>query len=363
MQHLHPSPGTKRNIALIIFSAHAWNSSFLGFFCSPTALSAKFSRHELVSLLSFVTSCALRRVARVAASIHSSTWLAFLVFALNADNCKPFFSSNANYLNNVYLVTPKVETLNNPISQFRSFTLLSLLHIRLSRFHQSHIRSLHDDHQAALETWRHCERVTSGKGVFSSCIDHLKQTPPLRCNQCYFIVLLSLSKVQYVISIIHSSACTLECVFRCDVLWKMTEIYLFSCSERMDETHAHMLRHDEWLSMPWLDSFTLLSSVCADAQLIAPTVPSSLVKMISQQQQQQQQHSRSSTSDDDSGCALEEYAWCPPGLKAEQVSPHDCTSFDRVSSSLAQHRFDNSSKVSRKIKCHSSTPSERNIER
>jgi len=39
----------------------------------------------------------------------------------------------------------------------------------------------------------------------------------------------------------------------------------------------------------------------------------------SQQQQQQQQHSRSSTSDDDSGCALEEYAWCPPGLKAEQV--------------------------------------------
>ncbi|CAF3092478.1 unnamed protein product [Rotaria socialis] len=38
-----------------------------------------------------------------------------------------------------------------------------------------------------------------------------------------------------------------------------------------------------------------------------------------QQQQQPQQHSRSSNSDDDSGCALEEYAWCPPGLKAEQV--------------------------------------------
>lgn len=37
------------------------------------------------------------------------------------------------------------------------------------------------------------------------------------------------------------------------------------------------------------------------------------------QQQQLQQHSRSSTSDEDSGCALEEYAWCPPGLKAEQV--------------------------------------------
>ncbi|CAF4673529.1 unnamed protein product, partial [Rotaria magnacalcarata] len=36
-------------------------------------------------------------------------------------------------------------------------------------------------------------------------------------------------------------------------------------------------------------------------------------------QQQPQQHSRSSNSDDDSGCALEEYAWCPPGLKAEQA--------------------------------------------
>lgn len=29
---------------------------------------------------------------------------------------------------------------------------------------------------------------------------------------------------------------------------------------------------------------------------------------------------RNSTSDDDSGCALEEYAWVPPGLKPEQVS-------------------------------------------
>lgn len=28
---------------------------------------------------------------------------------------------------------------------------------------------------------------------------------------------------------------------------------------------------------------------------------------------------QSSTSDDDSGCALEEYAWVPPGLRPEQV--------------------------------------------
>lgn len=31
---------------------------------------------------------------------------------------------------------------------------------------------------------------------------------------------------------------------------------------------------------------------------------------------------RSSTSDDDSGCALEEYAWVPPGLRPEQVRSH-----------------------------------------
>lgn len=32
---------------------------------------------------------------------------------------------------------------------------------------------------------------------------------------------------------------------------------------------------------------------------------------------------RSSTSDDDSGCALEEYAWVPPGLRPEQVGPQE----------------------------------------
>lgn len=35
---------------------------------------------------------------------------------------------------------------------------------------------------------------------------------------------------------------------------------------------------------------------------------------------------RNSTSDDDSGCALEEYAWVPPGLKPEQVRPLKTTS-------------------------------------
>ena len=43
------------------------------------------------------------------------------------------------------------------------------------------------------------------------------------------------------------------------------------------------------------------------------------------------QHSRSSNSDDDSGCALEEYAWCPPGLKAEQVSEHISFTYSNAS--------------------------------
>uniref|UniRef100_A0AAZ3Q8Y3 Uncharacterized protein n=1 Tax=Oncorhynchus tshawytscha TaxID=74940 RepID=A0AAZ3Q8Y3_ONCTS len=40
---------------------------------------------------------------------------------------------------------------------------------------------------------------------------------------------------------------------------------------------------------------------------------------------------RSSTSDDDSGCALEEYAWVPPGLRPEQVQQYfSCLPEDKV---------------------------------
>ncbi|XP_030197272.1 prickle-like protein 1b isoform X2 [Gadus morhua] len=40
---------------------------------------------------------------------------------------------------------------------------------------------------------------------------------------------------------------------------------------------------------------------------------------------------RSSTSDDDSGCALEEYAWVPPGLRPEQVQMYfSCLPEDKV---------------------------------
>lgn len=40
---------------------------------------------------------------------------------------------------------------------------------------------------------------------------------------------------------------------------------------------------------------------------------------------------RSSTSDDDSGCALEEYAWVPPGLRPEQVGRKQAVFFDLLS--------------------------------
>lgn len=35
---------------------------------------------------------------------------------------------------------------------------------------------------------------------------------------------------------------------------------------------------------------------------------------------QQAMYRHSTTSDDDSGCALEDYTWVPPGLKADQVN-------------------------------------------
>lgn len=73
-----------------------------------------------------------------------------------------------------------------------------------------------------------------------------------------------------------------------------------------------------------------------------------------------QQNSRLSNSDDDSGCALEEYAWCPPGLKAEQVTISKSRSSIICDSSF---RSDNSSNVFPKIKFPFSTQWVKNIER
>lgn len=49
------------------------------------------------------------------------------------------------------------------------------------------------------------------------------------------------------------------------------------------------------------------------------SVPGQLEKMMTKLVSDFQRHS---ISDDDSGCASEEYAWVPPGLKPEQVSRH-----------------------------------------
>jgi hypothetical protein len=122
----------------------------------------------------------------------------------------------------------------------------------------------------------------------------------------------------------------------------------------------HAQTYDELLTIFCIHSFTVLSRVCADTQLISPIVHPSMKQMISQQQQQQQQqHSRSSTSDDDSGCALEEYAWCPPGLKAEQVCMIDKDLYLFINISL---RFGNFLNVFQKIKCHFSIQLVKNIE-
>ncbi len=47
------------------------------------------------------------------------------------------------------------------------------------------------------------------------------------------------------------------------------------------------------------------------------SVPGQLERMMMKMVSDFQRHS---ISDDDSGCASEEYAWVPPGIKPEQVS-------------------------------------------
>lgn len=53
------------------------------------------------------------------------------------------------------------------------------------------------------------------------------------------------------------------------------------------------------------------------------SVPGQLEKMMTKLVSDFQRHS---ISDDDSGCASEEYAWVPPGLKPEQVTRADAES-------------------------------------
>lgn len=56
---------------------------------------------------------------------------------------------------------------------------------------------------------------------------------------------------------------------------------------------------------------------CVREEHVVRSVPGQLEKMMMKLVSDFQRHS---ISDDDSGCASEEYAWVPPGLKPEQVS-------------------------------------------
>lgn len=57
---------------------------------------------------------------------------------------------------------------------------------------------------------------------------------------------------------------------------------------------------------------------CVREEHAVRSVPGQLEKMMTKLVSDFQRHS---ISDDDSGCASEEYAWVPPGLKPEQVRP------------------------------------------
>lgn len=56
---------------------------------------------------------------------------------------------------------------------------------------------------------------------------------------------------------------------------------------------------------------------CVREEHAVHAVPGQLEKMMTRLVSDFQRHS---ISDDDSGCASEEYAWVPPGLKPEQVT-------------------------------------------
>lgn len=74
------------------------------------------------------------------------------------------------------------------------------------------------------------------------------------------------------------------------------------------------------LPTPWFSSF-FYRKICVHCKCVREehavrSVPGQLEKMMTKLASDFQRHS---ISDDDSGCASEEYAWVPPGLKPEQV--------------------------------------------
>jgi len=109
------------------------------------------------------------------------------------------------------------------------------------------------------------------------------------------------------------AACGLAYVLRSQTwgeseLWQLTSLEgLVEAFPRPPETGHFILPGDRKIC---------LHCKCPQEEHMVTVMPLEMEKTVSKLMFDFQ---RNSTSDDDSGCALEEYAWIPPGLKPEQV--------------------------------------------
>ncbi|NXP05661.1 PRIC2 protein, partial [Thinocorus orbignyianus] len=84
----------------------------------------------------------------------------------------------------------------------------------------------------------------------------------------------------------------------------------------------------KWREDPARPHRICLHCKCSQEEHIVTVMPLEMEKTVTKLMFDFQ---RNSTSDDDSGCALEEYAWVPPGLKPEQVHQYySCLPEDKV---------------------------------
>lgn len=86
------------------------------------------------------------------------------------------------------------------------------------------------------------------------------------------------------------------------------------------------------IAVPFCPALTLLSVSCTGipvsteaVRVVEHVVTAMSLEMEKTITKLMYDFQRNSTSDDDSGCALEEYAWVPPGLSPEQVHGYTVT--------------------------------------
>lgn len=90
------------------------------------------------------------------------------------------------------------------------------------------------------------------------------------------------------------------------------------CIARTEDTLCcHVLMNPLFLCSSFSHRKICVHCKCVREEHAVRSVPGQLEKMMTKLASDFQRHS---ISDDDSGCASEEYAWVPPGLKPEQVS-------------------------------------------